>query len=110
VQNLALTLALIALSFDNQFEIVVYSYVFGFVICLECAVFTVLVRWSRVRLALCGVDPTELEMPMPVPMTSVSEEKDGLDAAETAEPQDAPAAAASADAAPKGAEVKVRRV
>lgn len=95
VQNLALTLALIALSFNNQFSIVVYSYVFGFVICIECAIFTVFARWSVVRLPLCGVDPSELEQPQVLPMTSaVSSDKDGLAAAESAELKDDAAPAA----------------
>mmetsp|Transcript_5429 Transcript_5429/g.12948 ORF Transcript_5429/g.12948 Transcript_5429/m.12948 type:complete len:386 (-) Transcript_5429:229-1386(-) len=88
VQNLALTLALIALAFDNQFSIVVYSYIFGFVICFECLLFTVFVRWSVVRVPLCGVDPSELELPLPVPTVSkmASSEQDSLSSSGVAEP------------------------
>mmetsp|Transcript_38998 Transcript_38998/g.96701 ORF Transcript_38998/g.96701 Transcript_38998/m.96701 type:complete len:176 (-) Transcript_38998:170-697(-) len=91
VQNLALTLALIALAFDNQFSIVVYSYIFGFVICFECLLFTVFVRWSVVRVPLCGVDPSELELPLPVPVVltvskMASSEQDGLSSPGEAEP------------------------
>jgi hypothetical protein len=46
---------------------VVYSYIFGFVICIECAVFSAFARWSTVRMLLCGVDPSEVNMPQVLP-------------------------------------------
>lgn len=79
VQNLALTMALIALSFQNKFSIVVYSYVFGFVICIECALFAALARWRVLRTPLCGVDPSELEQPMVLPMVSTASYAGGKD-------------------------------
>lgn len=57
MQNLALTLALISLSFNNKFSIVVYSYIFGLMICLECALFVLFIRIPIVRRLLCGFDP-----------------------------------------------------
>eukprot|EP00306_Pavlova_sp_CCMP459_P001719 CAMPEP_0185178758 /NCGR_PEP_ID=MMETSP1139-20130426/31669_1 /TAXON_ID=298111 /ORGANISM="Pavlova sp., Strain CCMP459" /LENGTH=352 /DNA_ID=CAMNT_0027744589 /DNA_START=96 /DNA_END=1154 /DNA_ORIENTATION=+ len=77
VQNLALTLALVALSFNNKFSIVVYSYIFGLVICIECLVFVGFTRMPYIRRHACGVDPEDVEEPQPVPNVSVGENLDG---------------------------------
>lgn len=77
VQNLALTLALIALSFNNKFSIVVYSYIFGFMICTECLFFVILTRVPYIRRHACGVDPTDVDEPQPLPNVSTGDNLDG---------------------------------
>ena len=54
----------------------VYSYIFSFMICIECAVFSACARWSAVRSLLCGVDSSELELPQVLPQSSTVELED----------------------------------
>jgi len=79
VQNLALTMALIALSFNSQFSIIVYSYIFGLVISLECTAFVAAIRVPAIRRLACGIDPEEDSVedmvPVPVPQQSTGPEK-----------------------------------
>ena len=53
-----------------------YSSVYGCLVCVECAVFSALARWSVVRLLACGVDSSELELPRVLPQSSTVELED----------------------------------